>query len=101
MAAMPMLTPRAESRALSRRERSPRLPTRKRSGKVSLLFTAYPPLRPSSNGRRDHPRSRRIANDQPVAKLDVVRYRARDLVVVGDDHDGPALVIEVAEQLHD
>src|SRR5262249_36904368 len=84
-----------------RRDRSPRLPTRKRSGKVSRLFTAYPHCAPCRMGGETTAANRRIANDQPVAELDVVRYRAGDLLVVGDDHDGPALVVEVAEQLQD
>src|SRR5262249_61568217 len=95
MAAMPMLTPRPESRALKGRERSPRLPARRTSGSVSLLLTGSPStLLPA---RSDGP----VADGEPVAELDAAGHRVSDLVVVGDDQDGPALSIEIGEQLHD
>src|SRR5579862_6783741 len=74
MAAIPMLMPRADSVARTRRVRSPRLPTRIGS-------------RPDS---RDPPVSRAgwgITPDPPVTDLDLPVHRGGHLEVVGDDHD--------------
>jgi len=57
MAAMPMLIPRADSKARARRLRSPRLPTRRRSRQDSRIR------------RRQEP-GRRVTDDLPVSDLD-------------------------------
>src|SRR5579859_7592239 len=88
MAAMPMLMPRADSAARSRRLRSPRLPTRSRSRRDS----------------RDPPPSlarRSITADPPVPDLDAPVHGRRHVQVMGDDDYGRAIPVELAEQLQD
>src|SRR5579859_3389659 len=88
IAAMPMLIPRADSDARSRRLRSPRLPTRSRS-------------RPDS---REPPRSRagrRITDDPPVSDLDAPFHGGGNAEVVGDYHDRRAIPVQLAEQLEE
>src|SRR5580698_3540648 len=72
MAAMPMLMPRADSSARTRRLRSPRLPTRRRSRRDSL--------EPPASGA-----GRRITDDPPVSDLDAPLHGGGHLVVMGDD----------------
>src|ERR1700729_3423633 len=74
MAAMPMLIPRADSNARTRRLRSPRLPTRKRSRRDSR--------EPPASGA-----GRRVTDDLPVPDLDAPLHGCGHLVVVGDDQD--------------
>src|SRR5579872_5304035 len=88
MAAMPMLMPSADRRARTRRLRSPRLPTRIRSRRDSR----EPP--PSRGGRR-------ITEDPPVSDLDTPLHGGGHLEVVGDDHDGRALLVQGAQQRQD
>src|SRR5579862_1297320 len=90
MAAMPMLMPSAERDARSRRLRSPRLPTRTRSRRESR----EPPASVS-------PTRLRIADDPPVLDHDAPVHRGGDVVVVGDDDDGRALLVQLAEELED
>src|SRR5580700_11241251 len=88
MAAMPMLIPRADSTARTRLLRNPRLPIRNRSWPVS----------------RDPPASRtgrRITDDPPVFDLDAPLHGGGHLEVVGDDDDGRALVVQLAQELQD
>src|SRR5580700_9180225 len=88
MAAMPMLMPSADSAARIRRLRSPRLPTRSRSRRDSR----EPPL--SRTGRR-------VTDDPPVSDLDAPLHGRGHVGVVGDDHDGGAVAVQLAEQLQD
>src|SRR6202044_3649968 len=88
MAAIPMLMPRADSAARTRRLRSPRLATRSRSRRDS----------------REAPGSCagwRITDDPPVSHLDAPLHDGRDVGVVGDDHDGGAVAVQLAEQFQD
>src|SRR6202034_1082651 len=87
MAAMPMLMPRADSNARTRRLRSPRLPTRSKSRRVSREAA-------SRTGRR-------ITHDPPVTDLDAPLHGSSHLGVVCDDQDRGALLMQLAEQLED
>src|SRR5271169_3460844 len=88
MAAMPMLMPSADSAARTRRLRSPRLPTRSRSRRDSREL-------PVSCADRS------ITDDPPVSDLDVPFHGGGDVGVVGDDHDGGAVAVQLAEQVQD
>src|SRR5271155_3258917 len=88
MAAMPMLMPSADRAARARRLRSPRLPTRSRSRRDSR------DLRLSRTGRS-------VTDDPPVSDLDVPFHGGGDVGVVGDDHDGGAVAVQLAEQVQD
>src|ERR1700683_1258398 len=88
MAAMPMLMPSADSAARIRRLRRPRLPTRSRSRRDSREM-------PPSRTRR------RITGDPPVPDLDASFHGGGHVVVVGDDHDGGAVTVQLAEELQE
>src|ERR1039458_5256632 len=88
MAAMPMLMPRADRVARTLRLRSPRLPTRSRSRRDSLEA-------PLSASRR------RIMDDPSVSGLDAPVHGGGHVVVVGDDQDGRALLVEFSQQFQD
>src|SRR5579872_1497547 len=88
MAAMPMLIPRADSAARTRRLRKPRLPSRARSRR----------------DRQDPPMSRagrRIADDPPVPDHDPAIHCGGHREIVGDDHDGRPLSVQLAEQVQE
>src|SRR5580692_6527605 len=88
MAAMPILTPSADSAARTRRLRNPRLATQSRSRRES----------------RDLPLSRtgrRVTDDPPVADLDAAFHGGGDVGVVGDDHDRGAVAVQLTEQFED
>ena len=91
MAAMPMLMPSADSAARTRRLRSPRLPTRSRSRRGQ----------PGAAGVVGHGAGRRVTDDPPVADLDAPVHGGGDVEVVGDDHDGGAVAVQLAQQLQD
>src|SRR5580700_2120086 len=88
MAAMPMLMPRADNKARTRRLRKPRPPTRRRSRRVSRESAA------SRTGRR-------VTDDPPVPDLDAPLHGSRHLEIVGDDHDRRALLMQFAQQFED
>src|SRR5580658_221288 len=88
MAAMPMLMPSADSAARTGLLSSPRLPTRSRSRRDSREL-------PPSRSRR------RITDDPPVPDLDAPFHGRGHVVVVGDDHDGRAVPVQLAEQLQE
>src|SRR5580704_12159093 len=82
MAAIPMLMPSADSAARIRRLRSPRLPTRNRSWRDSREALL------SCTGRR-------ITVDPPVADFDARFHGGGHVMVVGDDHDGGAVAVQL------
>src|SRR5580704_4968857 len=88
MAAMPILMPSADSAARIRRLRSPRLPTRSRSRRDSREAPV------SCTGRC-------ITDDPPVSDLDAPLHGRGHVVVVGDDHDGRAVPVQLAEQVQE
>src|SRR5579864_5551266 len=88
MAAMPMLIPSADSDARTRRLRKPRLPTRSRSRRDSR----DPPV--SRTGRR-------VIDDPPVADFDAPVHGGGHVEVVGDDQDGGAFLVQLAQQFQE
>ena len=86
MAAMPMLMPSADSAALTRRLRTPRLPTRSRSRADKREL----PASRSGGGRR-------ITDDRPVADLDAAVHGGGDVEVVGDDRDRRPITVQFAQ----
>src|SRR5258708_20841077 len=86
MAAMRMLMPSADSKARTRRLRSPRLATRSRSRPDSR----DPPVLVS---RADW----RVTEDPSVADLDAPAGGRGDVAVVGDDPDGGAVAVQLPE----
>src|ERR1700678_1253691 len=88
MAAMPILIPSADSAARTGRLRNPRFPTRNRSGRESREVL------PSRTGWR-------VTDDPPVADLDAAFHGGGDVGVVGDDHDGGAVAVQLTEQFED
>src|SRR5215831_6590733 len=91
MAAMPMLMPSADSEARTLRLRSPRLPTRSRSRRDSR---EAPPAALSRTGRR-------VMDDPAVPDLDAPLHGGSHVEVVGDDHDGGALLMQFAQEFQD
>src|SRR5580704_14007381 len=100
MAAMPMLMPRADSAARTRRLRSPRLPTRSRSRPDSREAPA-PTAGRAGRGRSRSGSGRCITEDPPVSDLDAPLHGRGHVVVVGDDHDGRSVPVQLAEQVQE
>src|SRR5580692_10006654 len=106
MAAMPMLMPSADSAARTRRLRSPRLPTRSRSRPVSreAPVSWEAPAPAAGRAGQGRPRSgsgRCITEDPPVSDLDAPLHGRGHVVVVGDDHDGRSVPVQLAEQVQE
>src|ERR1700722_10828128 len=95
MAAMPMPMPSADSVARTRRLRSPRLLTRSRSRRDSREAPA------AGRGRALSRTGRCITDDPPVSDLDAPLHGRGHVGVMGDDHDGGAVGVQLAEQLQD
>src|ERR1700722_11282016 len=100
MAAMPMLMPSADSAARPRRLRSPRLPTRSRSRPDSREAPA-PAAGRAGRGRPRSGSGRCITEDPPVSDLDAPLHGRGHVVVVGDDHDGRSVPVQLAEQVQE
>src|SRR5579859_442332 len=100
MAAMPMLMPSADSAARTRRLRSPRLPTRSRSRPDSREAPA-PAAGRAGRGRPRSGSGRCITEDPPVSDLDAPLHGRGHVVVVGDDHDGRSVPVQLAEQVQE
>src|SRR5262245_28340458 len=91
MAAMPMAIPRADSAARSRRVRRPMPPTRRTSAGRS---------REDANSTLAH-LAGGIPDDPAAAHLDPPREGRGDLPVVGDDEDGRAPPVQLAQEAND
>src|SRR5580658_3538955 len=98
MAAMPMLMPSADNIARTRRLRSPRAPTRSRSRPDSR---EPPAAGRAGRGRALSRAGRRITDDPPVSDFDAPLHGRGHVVIVGDDHDGGAVGVQLAEQPQD
>ena len=94
MAAMPMLMPSADSRC-------PHPPAAQaQAAHPEQVPAGQPGARPRP--RRSHVgRVGRVTADPPVADLDAAVHGGGHVQVVGDDHDGGALLVELAEQVQD
>src|ERR1700722_2318010 len=95
-----MLMPSADSAARPRRLRSPRLPTRSRSRPDSREAPA-PAAGRAGRGRPRSCSGRCITEDPPVSDLDAPLHGRGHVVVVGDDHDGRSVPVQLAEQVQE
>src|SRR5215212_1731219 len=103
--AIPIATPRADSAARSRRERSPDAPTRRMSAGSSRLAARASVIAEAPGSAGCAPtRSSAVALvelDRAVADVHAARERGGHLEVVGDHEDRGPLRVELAQQADD